>query len=194
MNKRKVLVLLGHPNKEDTLCGGLADAYEKGARDAGHEVRRINIGDLDFDPILHKGYKVIQMLEPDLIKVQEDIKWAEHLAIFYPNWWGSMPALFKGMWDRMFLPGFAFRFNNRPWKITRLLKGRSASVCITMNVYPLFARVLFGDNSNEITKNILKFAGFSPVRLNKLGPVEKMPPKKLEDYVRKAYILGKKGK
>jgi len=193
MKNKKILVLLGHPDKEDTLCGGLADSYEKGARDAGLEVRRINVGDLNFDPILDKGYKVIQILEPDLIKVQKDIKWADHLAIFYPNWWGSMPALFKGMFDRMFLPGFAFQFNHLPWRITKLLKGKSASVCITMNMRPILARTMFGDNSNEITRNILGFAGFSPVRLNKIGPVEKMDPEKLNKYIDKAYKLGKKG-
>jgi len=193
MSSKKILVLLGHPDNDGTLCGALADSYENGARDAKHEVRRINIGDLNFDPILHKGYKVIQMLEPDLIKVQEDIKWADHIAIFYPNWWGSMPALFKGMFDRMFLPGFAFRFNHLPWRITKLLKGRSASVCITMNTHPILARLMFGDNSNEITQNILEFSGISPVRLNKVGPVEKMKPKKLENYIQKAYNFGRKG-
>jgi len=197
MTKKKIFVLLGNEDC-DTLSGSLATSYEKGARDAGHEVKRINVCDLTFDPLLHKGYKEIQKLEPDLERVQNYMKWADHIAIFYPNWWGTMPALLKGMFDRMFLPGFAFRFRKeglfKRLRWERLLKGRSAHVCITMNYKPWMANVLFGDNSNEIVRNILKFAGISPVYLVKMGPVEKMPEIEIEKLKTMAYRAGENAK
>ena len=158
MKRKRIYILLGHSDCE-SLSGQLADEYEKGAKEAGHEIKRTNICDIKFDPILHKGYKSIQALEPDLIQVQEDMKWAEHVVISYPNWWGMMPAILKGLFDRMFLPGFAFKFQKNSWRWTKLLTGRSASVWITMNVQPMLAYMLFGDNSNEIKKNILGIRG-----------------------------------
>lgn len=190
-NKKKIFVLLGHTDS-DTLNGYLADSYEKGAKEAGHEVQRINIGDLSFDPILHKGYKAIQALEPDLVRVQEAMKWADHVAIFYPNWWGTMPAMLKGMFDRMFIPGFAFRFKKGSFFWDKLLKGRTAMVCITMNTRPIYARLMYGDNSNEIRRNILSFAGFSPVSLVKVGPVEGITVERVEEMKNSMYKLGKK--
>ena len=53
---KKILVILGHPQKE-SLCGALAEAYAAGAIAAGGEVRTLDLGDLAFDPILWNGYK-----------------------------------------------------------------------------------------------------------------------------------------
>ncbi len=191
MENKKVLVFLGNSDA-DSMTNALADSFEKGARDSGFAVKRVNIADLKFDPILHKGYKVIQELEPDLKKLQELFKWADHIAIFYPNWWGTMPALLKGVFDRMFLPGFAFKFEKGSWMWHKLLSGRSATVFITMNTHPWLAQILFGDNSNEIKRNILKFAGISPVRLVKVGPIERMSETKKESLKRFSYGLGRK--
>jgi len=190
-NKKKITIIIGHPDK-NTYCGELARRYEKGAKEAGHEVRVVAIGDLKFDPILHYGYKVIQPLEPDLIKVQEDIKWAEHLVIVYPNWWGTMPALLKGMFDRMILPGFAFRFHKNGYMWDKLLSGRSAHVYITMDSPPLIARMMFGDNANEIKRDILGFIGFSPVSITKIGAIKMMSDDERVHWLEKVEKHGKK--
>jgi len=171
----KVLVLLGHPNKE-TFNGALASAYEGAAKAAGHEVRRVNIGDLSFDPILHKGYKEIQELEPDLRQVQEDIRWADHVAIFHPLWWSSMPSLFKGLFDRIWLPAFAYRFIKTPngkrtmgWQ--KLLKGKTARVVVTLKNHAIVERFMFGDYTAELVHAVLRFAGFK-VALTEIGNIE----------------------
>lgn len=184
MKRKKIFILLGHPDK-DTLSGSFADAYEKGAREAGHEVRRVNLGELEFDPVLHKGYKVIQTLEPDLVSVQENIRWAEHFVVFYPSWWSTMPALLKGLFDRIWLPHFAFDFKGKGigagYLWSRLLKGRTARVFVASDSHPLMARFIFGDTTNEIKKCILWFAGFR-VRVKKVGPLKFISPERASHW------------
>lgn len=57
--------------------------------------------------MLWTGYREVQALEPDLVAAQENIRWYERWAIFYPVWWGSVPALLKGFFDRVLYADFA---------------------------------------------------------------------------------------
>jgi NAD(P)H dehydrogenase (quinone) len=193
MKKKKIFILLGHPDK-DTRCGHFADSYENGARDAGHEVERVNIGDLTFDPILHLGYKAIQDLEPDLKMVQEKIKWADHFVIFYPTWWSTMPAILKGFFDRAWLPGFAFHFHKNGLFWDRLLKGKSARVYITLDSNSWVSRIIMGDTKNEIKWGMLWFAGFFPIRIKKIGSLKFASAQKIEKIKAKFFKWGRKAK
>ena len=193
MRKKKIFILLGHPDK-DTFNGTLASEYERGASEAGHEVRRMNIGDLKFDPILHKGYKVEQELEPDLLAFQENVRWCEHFVIFYPSWWSTMPALLKGLIDRTWLPGFAYKFPDDGYMWQRLLKGRSATMFVTSDTAPIIQRIIFGDTTNELKKGILWFAGFSPIHVYKFGYLKHFGIWRRERMKKKVYELGKRAK
>lgn len=194
---RKIVVLLGHPNPGPTLSSEFALIYEAAAKKAGHEVRRFNLGEMKFDPILHQGYKAIQELEPDLKSLQEAIKWADHLVIIYPNWWCTMPALLKGLFDRMWLPGFAFNMRkNKEGKQTvgwhKRLKGKTARVFVLSGTHPWLIWLFFGDYTNEIKKGILWFAGFR-VRMTLLGPTDQAPEWMKNDWRKRVAWFAKRG-
>jgi len=198
MKSKNIFVLVGHPDIASSV-GTFAAEYQKGAEAAGHTVKRRNIGDLNFDPILHKGYKEIQALEPDLISAQDDFKWANHVVILYPNWWCTMPAILKGFFDRAFLPGFAFRFKKdksgkRTTGVEQLLKGKSAHVIVTTGTHPLLIRFMFGDFTNEIARGILGFSGMSPVRISTIGPCDNASERKRAKWAKQMYRLGEKAR
>jgi NAD(P)H dehydrogenase (quinone) len=189
---KKILVFLGNPTKE-SYSGRIADAYEESARSAGFEVERINIEDLKFDPVLHLGYKEIQPLEPDLKMMQEKINWADHIVFVYPNWWISMPAQMKGMFDRLWLPGFAFNFDKATKKLIQRLKGKTARVIIVAGTHsPFMTWWKFGDYTNEISHGILGFAGIK-AKVTPFGPTEKVAVNVLDHWVEKVKKLGKRG-
>jgi len=186
-----VLVILGHPDSE-TYCGALAEAYVKGAKESGHTVRMIRLGDLKFDPILHKGYKEIQKLEPDLVQAQKDITWAEHLVWVYPTWWASFPALLKGFFDRIILPGFAFHFHKEDPFWDKLLKGRTADIIVTMDGPKWLYYFLFGAPGVKVIKRgILGFCGVKVKKVITIGDIKKLQEEKKKKWIEKVYRRGK---
>ncbi len=187
---KRVLVILGHPDKE-TFCGALANSYKKGAERAGAEVRELNVADLDFDPVLHRGYREIQALEPDLARAQELIKWAEHLVFVYPTWWATMPALLKGFLDRTFLPGFAFKYRENSPFWDKYLTGRSARMIVTMDAPRWYNFLVYGDAGQKAMKRAtLKFCGIAPVRVTTIGSVKELKKEQISKWLEKAEKLG----
>lgn len=169
---KKILLVLGHPRKE-SLCDALADAYLAGAKEGGHTIESIHLGSLDFDPILWNGYEGSQALEPDLEKAQKQIAWADHLVFVYPTWWGALPALLKGFIDRVFLPGFAFRYREGSIRWDRLLTGKSAHLIVTMDSPPWYYRWISRmPGHNQMKRTIFEFSGIKPVKVTSFGSVK----------------------
>jgi len=188
---KKILVILGHPSKE-SLCASIAKAYSKGATSSGAKVKEIYISDLKFDLILHKGYRKRQHLEKDLQKSQELIKWAEHIVLIYPTWWGSTPAILKGFIDRVFLPRFAFNLNENSIFQEKLLKGKSAHLIVTSGARPILYYFIGGNPAiRHVKKTTMEFCGIKPVRITKIGPIKNPPREKINNWLK---IIEKKGK
>jgi NAD(P)H dehydrogenase (quinone) len=187
---KKILIMLANPDK-NSFNGKLAKAYEEGAKKSGNKVKFLALGDLKFDPILHKGYKEIQALEPDLLSAQESIKWADHIALFYPTWWGTMPAILKGFFDRIFLPGFAFSFHKKGSGWDKLLKGRTAHIIATMDSLPLInCLILRGASERIISTGTFGFCGIKTKKKIKIGAVKNFSDEKKEKWVGKMKELG----
>lgn len=185
-----ILVILGHPANK-SFCGALADSYVNGAEAAGNEVRLISLGNLSFDPVLHNGYATIQKLEPDLVAVQAAITWAQHIVFIYPIWWGAMPALLKGLIDRVFLPGFAFKYREGSQFWDHLLSGRSAHLLVTMDTPPWYFRWVYRmPGHNQMKRTILEFSGIKPVAVSSFGPIKGSSQQKREKWLAQVSAYG----
>ena len=123
----KILIINGQPRKEG-LSSFLSMNYAKKKKKEGHEIKVVNVFDLNFDFIVENVHYP-KNFESSLIESQKAIKWAEHIVFFYPIWWVSLPSLLKSFIERTFIPGFAYKYvNGKPQK---LLKGKTAEVFST---------------------------------------------------------------
>ena len=187
---KRILMILGTP-KSASLCHALAEAYAQGARSEGHVVRQLKLGELSFDPVLRDGYDQGQILEPDLLEAQRQIHWAEHLVFIYPVWWGGLPALLKGFFDRVFLPGFAFKYRGQSQLWDKLLSGRTADLLVTLDTPPWYFRWIYGAPAHrQMTRTILGFSGIKTRRLAEFAPVRPSSEEQRQSWLRRAETLG----
>ena len=193
MSTKRILIINGHPDSQ-SFCRAITGAYERGAKSAGHEVNRLHIRALKFDPILHDGYRVIQALEPDLARAQELIKWADHLVFVFPTWWSGLPALTKGFVDRVFLPGFGFHYRKDSPLWDKLLKGKSARLFITMDAPVLFNWLIYRSRAHvAFIKGTLGFCGIKPIRRDIFDRVRFSTPAQRAKWLELAEKRGVRG-
>ncbi|OPA84618.1 NAD(P)H dehydrogenase [Pseudomonas fluorescens] len=190
---QRILVVLGHPSNT-SLCSALADTYTHAAKTAGHEVRVLRLGDRVFDPVLHDGYTQTQPLEADLQSAQSDILWATHLTFVFPIWWGGIPALMKGFIDRIFLPGFAFKYRAGKAFPDKLLHGKTAHLLVTLDTPPWYYRWFqHMPGVHQMRKATLAFCGIKPIKTLLFGPVIGSTPAQRDRWLKQAGALFGKG-
>lgn len=183
MPAKNIVIILGHPEAE-SFCGAIAETYLASASQAGHLVKLFRLGAIDFDPVLRHGYNQRQPLEPGLQEIREAISTAAHLVFVYPIWWGGMPALLKGMFDRVFLPGYAFKYREGSPLWDRLLSGRSAHALVCMDTPPWYFRLVYRmPGHNQMKRTILEFCGIQPVKISSFGPIRHATARQRERWL-----------
>lgn len=192
--KKRIAIIIGHPDKE-SFNFALAESYKKGLEASGMEFQEIVISDLKFNPNLQYGYRKRTELEPDLLKSQEILKWADHLVWIYPVWWGSVPAVMKGFLDRVLLPGYAFnkRKNSLWWD--KKFTGKTARIISTLDQPGWYYRWIYGNPSHNAMKKLtMNFIGVKRVRITTIGPIRLSKKDFREKWLKKVERLGQLSK
>jgi putative NADPH-quinone reductase len=103
-----------------------------------------------------------------------------------------MPALLKGFIDRVFLPGFAFKYREGSRFWDRLLSGRSAHLLVTMDTPPWYFRWVYRmPGHNQMKRTILEFSGIKPVTVSSFGPIKDSQLQKREKWLAQANAYGR---
>ena len=189
-----ITIVQGHPDAGgEHLCHALAAAYREGAEGAGHTVHELCVARMEF-PLIRSREDFVDGARPPCIQqAQQAIQACRHLVLVYPLWQGTMPALLKAFIEQVFRYDFAFEPRG-DGRFEKKLTGRSARVVITMGMPALAYRWYFRAHSlKSLERNILRFAGFSPVRDSLFGMVEEAPTGRREKWFRRMRRLGERG-
>jgi putative NADPH-quinone reductase len=168
---RRIVIIQGHPDPDRSHYGhALESAYGEAARAAGHEVRDLTVAKLRLPYIATQQQWWADSDIPEIRAAQHDIAWADHLVIIYPLWLGDMPAILKSFLEHLSCGGFVIKEAGGRW--VPGLRGKSARVIVTMGMPAVAYRWLyFAHSLKSLERNILRFAGVSPVKDSLIGTV-----------------------
>ena len=165
-SKQHVLVVMGHPDRE-SYCQAICDTYVGALNSDRVEVETLDLGRLEFDPVLRYGYHQRMAPDPVIAKSQELVKWCDHIVFIFPCWWEAMPSLLKGWIERVFTPGFAYEHGKIG--LAGLLTGKTASVIVTYDGPPRWFWLRGTAPSRHLKMTVLAGSGIRVTRIMELG-------------------------
>ena len=188
---RKIVLLHGHPDPDRARLGyALADAYERGARSAGHDVHRVDIADLDIGFLRTKRQWEEELPAPEILALREKVAASDHLAIVFPLWLGTLPAYSKAFWEQLLRTGSP---QNGKTSAPSILRGKSARLIVTMGMPAFFFRWYFGGYGvRSFERSVLKGMGVASLRRTLLGSVERRDAAALQGWAAAMHELGRR--
>jgi len=130
----RVLLVHCHPRR-DSFNAALCDTAATALEAAGHVIERLDLYEEGFDPRLSAAERGAYYDEdagrPDLAGHIAALRRAEALVLVYPTWWFGPPAMLKGWFDRVWLPGVAFALGGAKVLQPRLTNIRRIAVVTT---------------------------------------------------------------
>jgi putative NADPH-quinone reductase len=159
----QVLVVLAHPN-EDSFSHALAHRACEALRAAGHAVDLLDLYALGFTAAMsaqeREAYHSDRpMLDPMVAEHAALVQAAQTLVLVYPTWWSAQPAILKGWFERVFVPGVGFKFNAKG-KVRPGLKKLEHLVGISTYGSPwLYVKAINDNGRRTLTRTVRMGAG-----------------------------------
>jgi len=152
-----ILVLYAHP-VESSFNAGLHRTIVERLSAAGHVVDDCDLYAEDFDPRLTRaerlGYHDARGPNDAVAGYVERLQRAEAMVLSFPVWNYGYPAILKGFFDRVFLPGVSFKLVDG--KVQPTLHNIRKMAAITTYGGSRFRAMLMGDPPRKIVKRMLR--------------------------------------
>jgi putative NADPH-quinone reductase len=154
----RVLVLFAHP-VETSFQAALHGATVAALAKAGHEVDDCDLYAEGFDPVLSReeriNYHDATVCRKPVERYVDRVLAAEGLVLNFPVWNFGYPAILKGFFDRVFLPGVSFELTDDGGVTPKLKNIRKVAAVATYGGTRMRA-MLAGDPPRKAVKRVLR--------------------------------------
>ena len=164
----KVLVVYSHP-VETSFNAALHQDVVSSLRQAGHDVDDLDLYAEGFNPVMSReeriGYHEVPQNRIPVQSYVDRLLRAEALVFCFPTWCFGMPAMLKGFFDRLLMPGVAFDISDPAHVKPALTHIRRISAVVTYG-RPRWMAWYMGDPPRSIITRYLKRLSGSRARID----------------------------
>ncbi|NBN65358.1 NAD(P)H-dependent oxidoreductase [Pannonibacter tanglangensis] len=182
----KILLLYAHP-VETSFAAALHATVRETLEKAGHSVDDCDLYAEGFDPRLTReerlAYHDLDRNRDTVSPYVERLLSAEALVIVHPVWNFGYPAILKGFFDRVFLPGVSFRLQDGK-VVPALANIRKLAIVTTYGGSRLRA-FLVGDPPRKVGTRVLRAVIHPLARLRYLALYDM---NRVSDATRSAFL------
>jgi len=153
----RALILFAHPC-EESFSSILHRTVLDGLQQRGWEVDDCDLYAEGFNPVLsaaeRRGYHDTATNTAPVADHVARLQAAQGLVMVFPVWNYGYPAILKGYFDRVFLPGVSFKLDNG--KVSPALKNFTKVAVVTTYGGTRFKSFLAGDPPRTLIKRTLR--------------------------------------
>jgi NAD(P)H dehydrogenase (quinone) len=150
----RVLVVHAHP-VETSFSRSLYQAALETLQGNGHEVDALNLYEEDFEAVMSREerqlyHEVPENLTPAVKPYVDRLRAAEAIVFIHPVWNYGYPAILKGFFDRIFIPGVSFVIEDG--KLRPILRNIRKAVFVTSYGGDRLRTMLMGDPPRRLAR------------------------------------------
>ncbi|MEO8023411.1 NAD(P)H-dependent oxidoreductase [Polaromonas sp.] len=153
-----VLVVYCHP-VETSFHAALHQEVLTNLKAAGHTVDDCDLYAEGFNPVLSReerlGYHDVPSNQLPLAAHVERLRKAEAIVFCFPTWCFGLPAMLKGYFDRLFMPGVAFDLSD-PANVKPMLTHIKRISAVVTYGRPRWVAWYMGDPPRKIITRYMK--------------------------------------
>jgi len=193
-----IYVIFAHPSSR-SFSRSVLDAFTKGLKDSGHSYEIADLYAMGFQSEMDEAQYFRETSgNPDLPAPrdvedeQAKINQARGLAFIYPVWWSDCPAKLKGWFDRVWTCGYAYVYDEKGGRRTRMRIDKALVLCSAGHTVEHLEETGIAEGMRRIMLNDrLLGVGVRQAHMEILGGMMPLDDTYRERNLRRAYELGK---
>lgn len=178
----KIFIMTCNP-KQHSEKDIYVQTYIEEAKNKGHEVKVVNLYDLNIDYLRAKGDEYDLSISDELKAAQDNILWADQLVFIYPIWWLSIPALMKSFIERVFAENIVSKFGKRGPE--PLMKDKTAVIMQSYSMPYWCMKYLYQDVQMKWWKVVLTdWCGPKIIKRFDFDLIDSVPEKRKQKWIK----------